>query len=127
MNNETASVAPVAATWMKLRDGSWGVRITGTAKPGDTVTVTSKGGETKTATVANVVWTGNGVTLCSVTGGSEGGSRRSGTGAYMGRGGKCNECGRPSRILRSCRDSSGIQGHCCSRCAALSPWDRSFT
>jgi hypothetical protein len=56
----------VNATYTKLRDGSWGIRVTGTAKAGDVVTVTKRSGEAVNATVGRVVWTGNGVSLCEV-------------------------------------------------------------
>jgi hypothetical protein len=56
----------VNATYTKLRDGSWGIRVTGTAKAGDVVTVTKRSGETVNATVGRVVWSGNGVSLCEV-------------------------------------------------------------
>lgn len=56
----------MSATYTKLRSGEWGIRISGTAKKGDRVTVTKKSGESKIETVRNVVWSGNGITLCAV-------------------------------------------------------------
>jgi hypothetical protein len=43
-----------------------------------------------------------------------------------GRGGICDECGKPRRNLSACVDSSGIGGMCCPRCASMSPYERSF-
>lgn len=53
-------------TYTKLRNGSWGVRVEGPAKAGDTVTVTKKSGETATEKISKVVWTGKGISLCSI-------------------------------------------------------------
>lgn len=46
--------------------------------------------------------------------------------ATAGRGGICDECGEPRRNLRECRDSSGIAGMCCPRCASGPDYERSF-
>ena len=56
----------MSATYSKLKSGEWGIRVQGTVKAVDVVTVTTKSGEVKTETVAKVVWTGQGVTLCAV-------------------------------------------------------------
>lgn len=53
-------------SYAKLRDGTWGVRIEGTAKPGDVVKVTTKAGVEKQETVKAVVWSDKGVSLCSI-------------------------------------------------------------
>jgi hypothetical protein len=37
------------ATWYKLKDGTWGVKIRQDGQAGDEVSVTNKKGETKTA------------------------------------------------------------------------------
>jgi hypothetical protein len=54
------------ATYTKLKNGEWGIRVEGTVRKGDLVTVTKKSGQTKTETVAKVLWTGNGVCLCAI-------------------------------------------------------------
>ena len=54
------------ATFNKLRDGSWGVRSTVEVKPGDVVTVTKRDGASVPQTIKAIVWSGNGVWLCSV-------------------------------------------------------------
>ena len=56
----------MAATFTKLRDGSWGLRIEGSAKAGQTVTVTKKSGETSREVVGKIIWSGNGITLAKV-------------------------------------------------------------
>jgi hypothetical protein len=40
----------MTATWYKLKDGKWGVKVRHDAQPGEQVEVTNKKGETK------VVW-----------------------------------------------------------------------
>lgn len=54
------------ATYTKLRDGSWGVRAPAGVTVGQTITVVKKSGESKTETIAHVVWEGNGVALCKI-------------------------------------------------------------
>lgn len=46
------------ATFTRLQDGSWGVRVPGTATVGQAITVAKRDGSTKAATVAKVLWTG---------------------------------------------------------------------
>ena len=55
------------ATYTKLRNGNWGIRVEGSARKGDTITVSKKSGETKTEEVSAVVWSGNGITLCAIS------------------------------------------------------------
>jgi hypothetical protein len=55
------------ATYAKLRDGSWGVRVQGGGvEPGETVTVTKKSGETKVERIGRVLWNGDGISLCTL-------------------------------------------------------------
>ncbi len=49
--------ATTKITWTKLRNGSWGIKGFDLTE-GEQVTVTKKSGETKTATVGKVIWTG---------------------------------------------------------------------
>ena len=55
----------MSATWYKLKDGTWGVKIRHDGQPGEEVEVTSKKGETKTVIPGfggmNTVIDGNGV------------------------------------------------------------------
>lgn len=76
------------ASYTKLRDGSWGVRVQQAAAPtsGVTITVTTKAGAVKTETIGRVLWSGNGVHICTVS------STRSSS-----RGGKWTGCSCGSR------------------------------
>lgn len=71
----------MAATYSKLRDGSWGVRVTGTRPAeGAEIEVTKKDGTTNKAKVGKVLFSGDGFHLCSVAGGTSvtaGGRRKS--------------------------------------------------
>lgn len=79
-------------TYTKLRSGEWGLRIQGSARVGQAITVTKKSGETKTEYVRNIIWAGNGITLAAIdtmdrpAGKSYQPRRRSGR--Y-----ECSECG----------------------------------
>lgn len=42
----------MSATWYKLKDETWGIKIRHEGQPGDTVDVTNSKGETKTVTLA---------------------------------------------------------------------------
>lgn len=67
----------MSATFTKLKSGEWGIRVVGAARPGMTVTVSKKDGTTDTKTIGKVVWSGNGVTICTMGGVSvSGGDRR---------------------------------------------------
>lgn len=48
----------LSATFTKLRDGSWGMRIQGEAGPGDRVVTTRQDGRSQVLTVGEVVWQG---------------------------------------------------------------------
>jgi len=54
------------ATYTKLRSGEWGIRATIPVIPGTRIDVITKVGKIKTETVANVVWSGNGVWIAAV-------------------------------------------------------------
>jgi hypothetical protein len=54
------------ATWTKLRDGNWGLRVEGDVTCGDIVLVTKKNGQKTRESVDDIVWRGNGVTLATV-------------------------------------------------------------
>lgn len=61
------STATATATYTKLKDGSWGVRMPGAAPKGHraAISVTKKGGETKVEQI-EVIWSGDGVCLCRI-------------------------------------------------------------
>jgi hypothetical protein len=66
------------ASFAKLKSGDWGVRVKGTCRPGQKVTVTTKAGASKEVTIGTVLWAGNGVSLCSIAGNGQSSGRRSG-------------------------------------------------
>lgn len=54
------------ASYTKLRDGSWGIRVQGSAKAGQVVVVRKKDNTSKDETIERVLWTGDGISLCSI-------------------------------------------------------------
>jgi hypothetical protein len=68
----------MSASYTKLRDGSWGLRVVG-ASPhaGATVVVRTRAGATKTETVGRVLWSGQGVHLASIQAGASRGTSSS--------------------------------------------------
>lgn len=116
------------ATYAKLKDETWGVRVPGRAAAGDSVVVERKDGTRNNEVVSRVLWTGEDrqkapVSLCTIMSSSSDRTRVSSSSSYRG---TCDECGESSSSLRACKDSSGIQGYCCSRCASQPSYDRSF-
>lgn len=89
------------ATFTKLRDGEWGVRIEGGhPTKGDTVSVEKKNGGSSMVTLQRRLWKGNeGLTLWTL-------QKKE----------PCAECGeRPGAI--EAQDSSGLWGRICGKCA----------
>lgn len=74
-------------TWVKLRDGSWGVKLTTRARSGDSVVVRKKSGQTATVTLGRLVWS-NESDAWLFTVGSSGSSSSRSRGRY-----ECEECG----------------------------------
>jgi hypothetical protein len=76
----------MTGTPVKLRDGTWGARVQGAAKVGDTVTITTRSGKSWTATVRRVLWTGSGVSIVATRAADRGAAdrRRSGLGSGHG-------------------------------------------
>lgn len=93
------------ATPAKLRDGSWGARVQGPAKVGDIVTITTKAGKSWPANVTQILWSGEGVTLCSTA--SLTAPRRSQVG--HGRGCGCDDdcCAGGCRYDKTCNCRGG--------------------
>ena len=56
----------MAATFTKLKNGDWGIKVDGKAKEGTVVTVTKKDGTSSQETVAKVIWSGSGVSICAI-------------------------------------------------------------
>jgi|GEM_PF-3190725 len=63
MTTANATSSTIPATPAKLRDGSWGARIEGSAALGDILQITTQAGKTWQARVTRVVWQGEGVAL----------------------------------------------------------------
>ena len=83
-----------SATYTKLRNGQWGIRVPGTVGAGQTITVTKRDGSTSTETVDRVLWSGDGVSLCSVSRGHQSTSHRHGHSSRRSGGRyECDECG----------------------------------
>jgi len=97
----------MATTYTKLRDGSWGVRVEGPAPAaGLTVTVTKKSGETKAEKIGKVLWTGNGVSLCSIEGSKPANGSSNGQTQAPRRGRSC------SCTADCCRNGCRCESHC---------------
>lgn len=106
------------ATPAKLRNGSWGARVEAAVEAGDTIQITTRSGKTWKARVMRVLWSDGKVSLCV----TESAERRP---AAKSQHEPCAECGERAGTV-PCLDSSGIRGLCCSRCARMSRWERSF-
>lgn len=83
------------ASFAKLRDGSWGLRIAGPAIEGSAVAVTKRDGTVSMETVGRVLWSGQGVTLATVaaTGKRSRPGFRADNGAKAPGGRRCPYCG----------------------------------
>ena len=67
MMTTTAATHLPSASWARLRDGSWGLRIEGAGlRAGDRVRARRKDGSDSIETIDRIVWTGEGVTVASV-------------------------------------------------------------
>lgn len=94
----------VSATYTKLRSGDWGIRATSEVKPGQVVEVTTKAGERRRETIGQIVWSGNGVWLCTKgNGGSEQRSNRP----------VCAACGKPGYLREDMEDGLMKHPNCC--------------
>ena len=62
----TQTKGNLMATYTKLRSGYWGIRVSGSAAPGDRVTVRTKAGREQRETVSRVLWSGDGVSICEI-------------------------------------------------------------
>lgn len=127
----TTRPAPTTVTYTRLRSGAWGVRgpaallTSPAAGVMARVDVTRRDGTTKSEAVVEVVWTDGITTIAAIMPTPRPSSTRQSS-APARRGGICDECELPRRDLTECRDSSGISGMCCPRCASMSRYERSF-
>lgn len=93
------------ATYTKLQNGTWGIRVTLPAPSvGESVTVTTKAGQVKTETVEKVLWQGNGVAICAIAQRAGNFRARPTASRYYGRN-RDNECELCGRNRYTC-------GHC---------------
>lgn len=70
IENDDRNYVEPEASFYKLKSGAWGVKVAHDVSPGDTVTVTTKSGETKEAVITNVLGkNGYGDTVCEIEGG----------------------------------------------------------
>jgi len=99
------------ASYTKLRSGDWGIRVEGRATTGQSVTVTKRDGSRQTVCVDRVVWSGEGVSLCSIRRETAGGysAQRATAGGTSGR---CRECRGPIRGTPEHRAMAGLCGSC---------------
>lgn len=91
----------MSSSYTKLRDGSWGVRVSSdvAVTPGSQIYVTTKAGATKVETIVRVLWSGNGVSICTIIG-----QRAKPTATYARREGSpgCMACRRAGTWCASC-------------------------
>lgn len=93
------------ASFSKLRDGAWGVKVKGLVPdPGDEIEVTKKDGTKQPVTIARVLWHEGRDALCSV---EESRKRSPGRGGY-----------RPQYGRDYCGGRCPVDGH---RCTADNP------
>jgi len=58
MNSTESAVSVPAATYTKMRNGAWGVRVAGVATVGQSIVISKRDGSSKAETVGVVLWTG---------------------------------------------------------------------
>jgi hypothetical protein len=103
------------ASFAKLRDGSWGVRVKGgIPRPGEVVRVSKRDGSGDQAKIDKVLWQGDDVAICSIVPKAESkpavsSSFRAREGGSRTRSGRCVDCGGPLGTLRGC---SGDKRRC---------------
>jgi ribosomal protein S14 len=97
----------MTATFKKLVDGTWGVRIDREVAPGDILGVTKANGEEATVTVGEVISTdpATGVRVCSIVKKAADSGRRAGP--------ACAECGRGGSLVRDLEDGLYKHFKCC--------------
>ena len=88
------------ATYAKLKNGDWGVRVQGVTTVGATVQVTKRDGSSKTETIAKVLWSGEGISLCAI---------------------RPTAVSRPI-VSRATSRSAGWHGNGCAACRAAGDW-----
>jgi len=102
-------------TYCKLKSGNWGIRSDSDLADGTTTVVTKRDGTQKKERVGKKVWSkpADKVFLFEIKQ------------AKTARATACDNCGRFGAI-HECQDSSGLTGVCCSACARMGRFERSF-
>lgn len=54
------------ASYTRLNNGNWGVRVKGEVSPGDRLSVYTRGGRAKPEVVDKIIWRGTDISLCSL-------------------------------------------------------------
>lgn len=91
-------------SFTKLRSGDWGVRVKGSVKPKQWVTVATRSGRSSRVQIDRIIWQGEGAMLCSVI--PENPHQR---GVRTDR---CRGCGGPYRDADHHIAMEGYCGHC---------------
>lgn len=132
-------------TYRRTKSGAWVACGPATqVKPGAMVTVTKRSGERQVEHIESVgrIFQADGVEMrygyLATNTSSRDGTRNRGRmtisqnlaaahrASAPSRGGICANCQQPRRSLSECRDSSGLLGMCCPRCASEPDYTRSF-
>jgi hypothetical protein len=92
-----ARYAALFATFTKLRDGSWGLRVPGKASAGQSVQVLTKSGQKSTKVVGKVLWSGadpggSMISLCTINEGEA--SVKPGPSRRRNEDDECEVCGK---------------------------------
>lgn len=94
----------ITATPAKLKDGSWGARVTDPiVNVGDSIEIKTRSGKSWIADVTEIVWHGKGVYLCRTSSEKSGGAKSS-----------IGTAGTRGRYAR--RNNSYDRGYCGHRC-----------
>lgn len=97
----------MTATFAKLKNGEWGVRVEAfSVVPGQTITVSKRDGSNDTVEVDAILHHGDEVYLCSIKKKAKS-VNRSASGQV------CAECGRSGRLVRDLEDGMLKHYNCC--------------
>lgn len=89
------------ATYTKLRDGSWGIKLTGVSGTIPvSVLVTKRDGSTKQERIAKVLWRGDDAMICSLESKQKTHQNYGGTGYRMVKG--CGACRQLGKMCKQC-------------------------
>jgi len=95
-------------SYTKMRDGSWGIRVASEAvRPGSSWLVSKRSGETSTEKVDKVVWSGGGVSLCTIRATKSYSAQKSGVCAVCGVRLSPWDVSHGMRRCSNCRDGGG--------------------